>query len=120
MNTEVLKQILKWEVKAILIIWIVNLSFIVISTIILTDFRFNSNAILSKLTFVETGIILLVGGIISFLGSVSASKNKEFISKTEEHWTIDILRSREKQANKYLILSALLFVQSIIISFIGF
>jgi len=119
MNAEIWKQVAKWEIKAIMILWIINFLVFVVFTFLMNGFQIISSALFSKLTFVETGMALIAGGIIAFSGSVSASKSKEFISKTEQHWTLDKLRSREKQANKYLLLSALLFLQSIIISFAG-
>ena len=120
MNTELWKQTAKWEIEATIILWIINVIVFVIFTFGVSGFQLISSSLFSTLTFVETGVILLAGGIIAFSGSVYASKSKEFISKTEEHWTVHKLRSREKQANKYLLLAVLLFLQSIIISFFGF
>ena len=120
MNTELWKLTAKWELEATIILWFINFVVFLVFTFGVSGFQLNSSSLFSKLTFVETGITLLAGGIIAFSGSVSASKSKEFISKTEQHWTVHKLRSREKQANKYLLLAALLFLQSIIISFFGF
>ncbi len=120
MNTTLWKQIAEWEIKAIVILWVINTVIAVGLTLGINGFPFLSSTLLSKLTFVETGVALLVGGVVAFSGSVSASKSKEFILKSEQHWSVDKLRAQEKQANKYLLLAALFFVQSIIISFVGF
>ncbi len=71
-------------------------------------------AYFSKVSFLETGITFLVGGIIAFSSSVLPSKAREYISKSEEHWSIDTLKTGEKRANKYLLLAIILFIQSII------
>jgi hypothetical protein len=105
-----------WLLKAILVTWIINLILVLI--LVLLDY--NLTGFFSKITFLETGITLLVGGAIAFLGSASASKNKELISKTKEEWSIDNLKKSEKKANKYFIIAAIMFVQSIIISILGF
>lgn len=120
MNTELWKQIAIWEVKTIFVLWIINFVVFGVFTFWISSFELISSALFSKLMFVETGIALISGGIIAFSGSVSASKSKEYITKTEQRWTFEKLRAREKQANKYLLLATLLFLQSIIISFAGF
>jgi hypothetical protein len=120
MNSELWKQIAKWEIKAIAILWVINVIVVVGLSLGIEGFQFISSTLLSKLTFVETGVALLVGGIVAFSGSVSASKSKEFILKSEQNWSVDKLRAQEKQANKYLLLAALFFLQSITISLVGF
>ena len=48
------------------------------------------------------------------------SKNKELINKTQEEWSIDNLKKNEKKANKYFIVAAIMFAQSILIAILGF
>lgn len=74
----------------------------------------------SKVLFLETGLALLVGGALAFLGSASTGKSRELINKNHEEWSIDKLRRCEKRANKYFMIAAIWFVQSILISFVGF
>jgi hypothetical protein len=84
----------------------------------------NHNALLpayfSKVSFFETGITLLIGGILAFSSSVLPSKAREYVSKSEDHWSIDTLKIGEKKANKYLLLAIILFIQSLIISILGY
>jgi len=120
MDIMLLKRILLWEIKAFLMLWIINAVLFVIFSFAISNFQVSTYALFSKLTFAETGIILIVAGLIAFSGSVSANKSKEYLSKSEQNWTIDKLRAREKQANKYIVLAALFFLQSIIISFVGY
>ncbi len=115
-----LKRILFWEIKSSLLLWIANGILLVVFSFAINNFQVSTYSLFSKLTLAETGIILLVAGLIAFSGSVSANKSKEYLSKSTQNWTMDKLRVREKQANKYLFLALLFFLQSIIISFVGY
>jgi hypothetical protein len=109
-----------WFLKGNVLIWSVNallFVFLVLSGSILSGLV--SSGYFSKITLLETGICFLVGGAIAFSGSVSSSKTKEFIRKSNEQWSIDKLRKSEKRANKYIALAILLFVESLIVSFLG-
>ncbi len=112
-------SLLKWMIKLNVIVWVANCLIFVILTLV------DHNAMLlqaffTKASFLETGITFLVGGVLTFSSSVLPSKAREYISKSEEHWSIDTLRIAEKRANKYLLLAIILFIQSIIISFFGY
>ena len=103
-----------WFLKGNLLIWSVNallFVFLVLSGSILSGLV--SSGYFSKITLLETGICFLVGG------SISSNKTKEFIRKSNEQWSIDKLRKSEKRANKYIALAILLFVESLIVSFLG-
>jgi hypothetical protein len=78
-----------------------------------------SSGYFSKITLLETGIAFLIGGAIAFSGSIFPSKAKEHVLKSDEKWSIERLRESEKRANKYIFLAVFLFVESIIISFLG-
>ena len=105
-----------WLLKAIIVTWTIN----GILLLILVLFNYSLSGFFSKITFLETGVALLVGGTIAFLGSASASKNKKLINKTQEEWSIDNLKKNEKKANKYFIVAAIMFAQSILIAILGF
>jgi hypothetical protein len=120
MATSTLRLILVWILRASLIIWVINLFLFVI--LILFGFSFAqlvSTDYFSKATFLETGLVLLVGGAIAFSGSVGSSKTKELIRKTDENWSIEKLRMSEKRANKFFLFALILFVESIALSFLG-
>ena len=109
-----------WFLKGNALIWSVNallFVFLVFSGSVLKSLV--SSGYFSKITLLETGICFLVGGAIAFSGSISSNKTKEFIRKSNEQWSIDKLRKREKRANKYIALAILLFVESLIVSFLG-
>ena len=109
-----------WILRGNLVVWSVNALFFVIlvmSGSILSSLI--SSGYFSKMTILETGICFLVGGAIAFSGSVSSSKTKEFIRKSDEQWSIDKLRKSEKRANKYIALAILLFVEALAVSFFG-
>jgi hypothetical protein len=109
-----------WLLKANLVIWVVN-------AILLLILSFSGSNVInlafsgyfSKVTLLETGISFLVGGMLAFSGSVLPSKAKEYAFKSDERWSIEKLKKSEKNANKYLILAAILFVESILVSFFG-
>jgi hypothetical protein len=107
-------------IKGNLFLWMVNI--IIFALMGLFGFSFVpaiSSGFFSKVLFVETGLAFLVGGAIAFSGSVSSSKTKEYIRKSDERWSIEKLRESEKRANKYVIFALILFFESIIISFFG-
>lgn len=109
-----------WLLKAILVVWAIN--GILLPILVLFGYNVSdviSSGYLSKITFLETGIALLVGGAVAFLGSASASKTKELINKTQEEWSIDKLKKSEKRANRYFIFAVIMFAQSILISLLG-
>jgi hypothetical protein len=121
MNPVVWKNLALWELKANVLIWLIN--GIVVLTLIFLGNYFQTlldAKIFSKLTLLESGIIFLTGGIIAFSGSVSASKSKEVLLKSSEQWSIEKLKSSEKTANNYLLLALIILVVSIIISVLGY
>jgi hypothetical protein len=120
MNSISWKKLAKWELKANIILWLINgLLFLIIALISNNFQQLVSSMLLSKLTLLETGLIFLFGGIIAFSGSVSASKSKELFLKSNEQWSIEKLKTREKIANNYLILAIITLIVSIIISVLG-
>ena len=121
MNPVVWKNLALWELKANVLIWLIN--GIAVLTLILLGNDFQTllaATIFSKLALFESGIIFLTGGIIAFSGSVSASKSKEVLLKYSEQWSIEKLKSSEKTANNYLLLALIILVVSIIISVLGY
>ena len=121
MNPTVWKNLSIWELKAISLISLINGIVVLVLILIGNDFQtLLSATILSKLTLLESGIIFLIGGIIAFSGSVSASKSKEVLLKSNEQWSIEKLKSSEKAANNYLLLALVILVISIIISVLGY
>jgi hypothetical protein len=115
-----LKKYLVWLLKGNLIIWALNvLLFAVLglSGYGLSDMAFSSY--FSKITLAETGVAFIVGGAFAFSGSVLTSKTKEHLLKSDEQWSIEKLKSSEKKANKYILLAAVLFAESLLISLFG-
>ena len=120
MNPADWNNLAKWELKANALLWLINGLLLLTLVLIGNDFQeLISSMLVSKLALLETGIAFLFGGIIAFSGSVSASKSKELILKSNEHWSIEKLKTHEKLANKYLLLALITLIVSIIISLIG-
>jgi hypothetical protein len=111
---------LVWVLKGNLIIWAVNA--LLFAILVLSGSTLNSLAFsgfFSKITLLETGVSFLVGGALAFSGSVLPSKTKEYVFKSDEQWSVEKLRKSERKANKYIILAVILFIESILISFLG-
>ncbi|MCW4047260.1 MAG: hypothetical protein NWE99_06830 [Candidatus Bathyarchaeota archaeon] len=109
-----------WLLQRNLIIWAVN--GLLFAILVMFGFNLADLALsgyFSKITLLETGIAFLVGGVLAFSGSILPSKVKEYLRKSEEQWSIEKLRKSEKRANKYILLAAILFVESIAVSFLG-
>jgi hypothetical protein len=110
-----------WIGKANLIIWIINAA--VFAVLAATSSGWTElllSGYFSKITLLETGIAFLAAGAIAFSGSVLPSKAKEYSRKTNEQWSMDKLRKNEKKANKYIALAVILFLESLLVSFLGF
>jgi hypothetical protein len=109
-----------WIIEINLIVWIINaliFAIFVLSGSTVTNLA--SSGYFSKITLLETGIAFLTAGAVAFSGSISSSKTKEYVLKSEEQWSIEKLKKSEKRASKYIILAIILFVESIVISFLG-
>ncbi len=115
-----LRNWLIWILKANFVIWVINALLLVLILLLGSTWgSIVSSAFFSKITLLETGITLIVGGAIAFSGSVSSTKTKEYIRKSDERWSPETLRKSEKRANKYLVLAGLLFLESLIVASLG-
>ena len=109
-----------WILKANLVIWLINV--VAFGVFVAAGFELNiilNQSFFSKLVLLETGVTFLVGGFFAFSGSALQNKTREHLLKKEEKWSIETLKNKEKRANKYIILAAVLFVQSLVIGFLG-
>jgi hypothetical protein len=110
-----------WVGKVNLIVWGINVIVFVILVGVTSGWTgLLSSGFFSKAALLETGIAFLAAGAIAFSGSVLPSKAKEYSRKTGEEWSMDRLRRSEKRANKYIVLAIVLFVESLLVSFVGF
>jgi len=115
-----LRKLLKWVLRANVIVWGMNaLIFAVLGLMGYSWVHVVFSGYFSKMTFVETGVSFLVAGAMAFSGSILPSKVKEQILKSDEDWSIDKLKKGEKRANNYIILAAILLVESLLLSLFG-
>lgn len=115
------REITVWQLKVNVALWALNgLTVVIISLASLSFQQLIESAFFSKLALLETGIALVVGGVIAFSGSVSASKAKELVLKSNETWSIEKLKASEKRANKYFLLALIFFAESLLISLFGY
>jgi hypothetical protein len=105
--------------KANIIVWLINLTVLAFLSIIGPGWvSLINSGYFPKILLLETGIAFLIGGAMAFSGSVSPSKIKEQVTHSKEKWSMENLRKSEKKANMYIILAVLLFVQSLLVSFL--
>ena len=69
------------------------------------------------LQFIEAGMLFLIGGLISYGGTVFVTKVKQFLLKVEEEWTPEKSIKAEKNALILVVLAVILFAESTIVSF---
>ena len=109
-----------WILEVNLVVWAANV--LILAILVLSGSSLSgllSTGLFSKLTLLETGIALIVAGAVAYSGSVSASKTKQYIRRSDEEWSIDKLKRSEKKANKYIILALLIFAESLAVSLLG-
>ncbi|HTY75462.1 MAG TPA: hypothetical protein VMD05_07850 [Candidatus Nanoarchaeia archaeon] len=111
-----------WFLKGNLVVWVINgVLFAVLGFSGSGWANLVAAGYFSKIAFLETGVAFLVGGAIAFSGSLLPNKAREQIFKTaDEPWSMDKLRKGEKNANKYIGLALILFVESLIVALFGF
>lgn len=121
METKKLLNITFWILKANLVIWMANIVFFLIISLMGIDFgSIIYSSFFSKITLGETGIALVIAGGLAFSDSALSSKAKEQLLKSEEKWSVEKLRASEKKANKFILLSLILFLECLVIAFLGF
>jgi hypothetical protein len=110
-----------WFLKGNLVVWVLN--GVLFAVLGLSGFNWVNligSGYFSKITFLETGAVFLLGGALAFSGSILPSKAKEQILKTtDEPWSMEKLRKSERKANKYIILALILFLESLLVASLG-
>lgn len=66
--------------------------------------------------FVEAGALFLVGGFTAYGGSIFVNRVREMLFKSKEEWTPDKALSSERNASVFVLLAALLLVESLLLS----
>jgi hypothetical protein len=122
MTRPALQMLLVWFLKGNLVVWAINgVLFAIMGLSGSSWVNLIASGYFSKITFLETGATFLVGGALAFSGSLLPSKAREQILKTDnEPWSMEKLRRGEKRANKYIMLALILFVESLLVAFMGF
>jgi hypothetical protein len=117
-----LRQPLTWILKANLIALVIDFIFLAFLALV-----FNFDAVVlvrasyfPKMLLLEAGVVFLVGGAIAFSSSIFGDKVKELVFRSEEKWSMEKLKKGEKRANLYILVGILLFLESILTSFLIF
>ncbi|MGD0645807.1 MAG: hypothetical protein ABSA75_12955 [Candidatus Bathyarchaeia archaeon] len=107
-----------WLAKANGFVWLINLLILFFATLLgHNGLLLITNGFLSLLLLLETGLSLLVAGAVAFSGAIFPSKIREYVFHSEgEKWSIEQLKKEEKKAAPYIVLAAVLFVQSLVVS----
>ncbi len=110
-----------WLLKANLVVWAINgLLFAAVVFSGSSPAGLLASNFFTIITLVETGVAFLIAGAVAFSGSVLPSKAREQILKSGEQWSMEKLRKGEKRANKFIVLGVILFLESLLISLLGF
>ncbi len=118
---------LRWKASAI---WIIkaNIILLTIDSLLLPIFSLFlnqyistlvTNGYYSKILLLNSGIILLVGGLVAMSSSIFPSKIREHIFHTDETWSPEKQRKGEAKANLYLIVGIILFSESMLAAFMN-
>jgi hypothetical protein len=120
-STSSWRTYLLWLFKGNIVIWASNGVFLALTLLFgysIVDLL--KGGFFTKLTLLETGIVFVLAGAIAFSGSILPSKAREQLFKSEDdEWSLEKLKKSEKSANRYLMLAAVLFVESLVISIFG-
>jgi hypothetical protein len=109
-----------WILKGNLIVWGINAVLLAVLALSGSSWTvLGLSGYFSKMTLLEAGICLIVGGALAFSASVLPSKTKEYVFKSDELWSMEKLKKSEKRANRFFVLAVILLVQSLIIGFLG-
>ncbi|MFB3889308.1 MAG: hypothetical protein ACE14S_07435 [Candidatus Bathyarchaeia archaeon] len=114
------RHALIWIIKANAVTWTVTLC--LFGVLLLLGFDASGLVVsryFSKVLFLESGILLLVGGLVAFGSGIFSSKVREHVFKSGEEWSMEKLRKGEKRANLFILAGALLFAQSLLVSLLA-
>ncbi len=111
------------------LIWVlrVNFVFLAIDLLLLlflsiflkvTVFTLVEDGFFSLILLLDSGIILLIGGLIAMSSSIFPSKVREHVLNSDEKWSLEKHKKSEKKANLYILAGILLFLESLVSGFI--
>ena len=71
---------------------------------------------IDSLLFLETGLMLFIGGATEMTSTTSFSKIRENILRSKENWTIDTYTKGRHKALQYIFIGTLLAVESMLLA----
>jgi len=112
-----------------LVTWVlkVNLVFLVIDLLLLpflslffkvSVFTLVKGGFFSMVLLFEAGIIFLVGGLIAMSSSIFPSKIREHVFHSGEEWSKEKHERSEARANLYILTGVVLFLESLVSTFL--
>ena len=114
-----MRKTLLWMVKANAIVWLFNVATLAVLAFLGLSWKtLVATSYFPILLLLETALSLLVGGAIAFSGSVFQNKVREQFMHKKEKWSIESLKASERKANMYFALAGILFVESIVFSYL--
>lgn len=72
----------------------------------------------SMILLLESGIIFLVGGLIAMSSSIFPSKIREHVFHSGEKWSKEKHERSEAKANLYILTGVVLFLESVVSTFL--
>jgi general stress protein CsbA len=102
-----------------------DLAFLIIDLLLLAvlTFYFGTHLLtsvkrgyLSTMFLLEAAVVFLVGGLIPISSSLFGSKVRQHAFHSDRKWSLEDYKKSEKKANQYIIVGALLFLESLVAS----
>jgi hypothetical protein len=70
------------------------------------------------LLLIEAALIFVVGSSFEFSSSIFFSKVREYLFHSDEKWSIENYDTSRRKALPYFLLGLLLFIESLVLSFV--
>jgi len=114
------RQPVTWVLK-------VNLTFLAVDLLLLlflslflgvSVFSLVSAGFFPMMLLLNSGIIFLAGGLVAMSSSIFPSKIREYIFHSDEKWSEEKQKKSERKANLYILTGIILFLESVISTYL--
>lgn len=115
------RRTVTWVLKADLVLLAIDLLLLPISSWFYQTSALSlvKDGFFSRMLLLESGIILLAGGLIAMSSSIFPSKVREHVFHSGEKWSQETHKKSEAKANLYILTGVLLLLESIASTFLA-
>ena len=111
------------------VLWVlkVNLAFLVIDLLLLlflalllrvSVFSLVKAGFFPMALLLNSGIVFLAGGLIAMSSSIFPSEIREYVFHSDEKWSEERQKKSERKANLYILAGIILFLESVISTYL--